>query len=62
MTDDFKDLYDRLKKEVEISEDIKWELGHVCNYMWEHKLSMISMGYATGVKFKLTMEVEDDKG
>ena len=60
MTDDFKDLYDRLKKEVEISEEIKRELGHVCNYMWEHKLSMISMGYTTGVKFKLTMEVEDE--
>lgn len=62
MTDDFKNLYDRLKKEVEISEKIKWDIGHVCSYMWEHKLNMISMEYATGVNFKLTMEVEDDKG
>ena len=61
MTDDLKDLYDRLKKEVEISEEIKWELGHVCNYMWEHKLSMISMEYATGVNFKLEMEIENEK-
>lgn len=62
ITNDLKDLYNRLKKEVEISEEIKWELGHVCNYMWEHKLNMISMEYATGVNFKLTMEVADDKG
>ena len=60
MTDDFKDLYDRLKKEVEVSEEIKWEFGRVCNYMWEHKLEMISMEYATGVNFKLTMEVADE--
>lgn len=61
MADDLKDLYDRLKKEVEVSEEIKWELGHVCSYMWEHKLKMISMEYATGVKFKLEMEIENEK-
>lgn len=61
MANDFKGLYDRLKKEVEITEEIKWELGHVCSYMWEHKLNMISMEYATGVNFKLTMEVADGK-
>lgn len=60
MTDDLKNLYDRLKKEVEITEEIKWELGHVCNYMWTHKLEMISMEYATGVKFKITVEIDKE--
>lgn len=60
MADDLKNLYDRLKKEVEISEEIKWELGNVCNYMWTHKLQMISMEYATGVNFKITMEIDEE--
>ncbi len=61
MTNELKDLYDRLKKETEISEKIKRELADVCNFMWEHKLEMIQMEYATGISFKLTMEVADDQ-
>lgn len=58
-TNDFKDLYDRLKKEVCISEAIKRKMADVCNYMWEHELSMISMEYATNVNFRLTMEIKE---
>lgn len=47
-SDDLKMLYDRLKKETELSEKIKKDFYEVCNYMWENKLEMIKMEYATG--------------
>ena len=61
MTDELKDLYDRFKKETEISEKIKHEFADICNFMWEHKLQMIQMEFATNISFKLTMEVTDDQ-
>lgn len=61
--DDLKMLYDRLKKETEVSEKIKRDFYEVCNYMWEHKLGMIKMEYAIGknvsINFKVTMEFEE---
>lgn len=52
-------LTEQMKKEFKFSDEIKYKLHEVCSYMYEHDLKQISMGYASGVRFRLRMEFEE---
>lgn len=52
-------LTEQMKKEFEFSDEIKEKLHEVCCYMFEHGLKQISMGYTSGVRFRLRMEFEE---
>ena len=50
---------DKMNKEFEFDEEVKAKLHDVCTYMYEHDLKQISMGYTSGVRFRLRMEFEE---
>ena len=53
------ELFERFKEETNLSEEIKRKLHDVCNYMWTHDLSKITVGYTSGVKFTIRKEVDE---
>ena len=53
-------LLERLKQELELTEEIKNKFIDVCKYMYAHKLSAIESQYEVGVKFKITMELPEE--
>lgn len=54
------DFLEQLKRETEVSDDIKRKFWDVCMYMYSHELALMAGELSNGVKFSLKMEVAAD--
>lgn len=54
------EFLERLKRETEVSDDLKQKFWDVCMYMYSHKLALMVGEMSNGVKFSLKMEEAAD--